>query len=118
MNVVRSYGNTTGCNPSDPTSWTETRYPIGELTNPPFMKAGNTPRLLKAFYQLAGDNWIKKNLWALFPIRFPVKRKLLIPDGMWMPVSQASIFKTIFNGESISNQEVVPCSCFFVFRCY
>ncbi len=73
--------NATGCNPSDPTSWTEPVIRIGELTNPPFIEAGNTPRLLKAFYQLAGDNWIKKESMGSFPIRFPVKKEAI--DTGW-----------------------------------
>jgi len=60
-------------NPNEPAMWTKPVIRIGEIALEPFQKAANTPALLEAYHQLAGDNWLPKMSLGTFPIRFPSK---------------------------------------------
>jgi hypothetical protein len=65
----------TGCDPSDPATWTMPVVRIGEMTTAPFRAAANTTVLHEAFDQLVGpDNWIPRESLGSFPIRFPVNK--------------------------------------------
>ena len=61
----------TQTDPDDPATWTQPVVRIGEIGLPPFQQAANTPVLLQAFQQLAGDNWLPRTSLGSFPIRFP-----------------------------------------------
>ncbi|MBL7783223.1 MAG: hypothetical protein JNM22_18480 [Saprospiraceae bacterium] len=63
----------TQADPDDPDTWTQPVVRIGEIGLPPFQAAANTPVLLEAFQQLAGDNWLPRASLGSFPIRFPSK---------------------------------------------
>lgn len=66
----------TGCNPADPGSWSRAVISIGELSDPPFRLAANSPLLLNAFDQLAGaGNWSPGTTMGSFPIRFPSREE-------------------------------------------
>ncbi|WP_211295312.1 phytanoyl-CoA dioxygenase family protein [Neolewinella xylanilytica] len=56
---------------SDPASWTEPVIRIGELAQPPFIKAANSSVLVQCYEDLLGDNWLPKTSLGSFPIRFP-----------------------------------------------
>lgn len=64
-------------NPNEPATWTQPVIRLGEIALKPFQQAANTPVLLQAFSQLAGDNWLPKTSLGSFPIRFPSK----VPAG-------------------------------------
>lgn len=57
--------------PGKPETWTRPVIWIGELGFEPFKKAANTPVLINAFHQLAGDNWLPRATLGSFPVRFP-----------------------------------------------
>lgn len=59
--------------PEKPQNWTQPVIRIGELGSEPFKQAANTPMLVKAYDQLAFDNWIPRTTIGSFPIRFPSK---------------------------------------------
>jgi Phytanoyl-CoA dioxygenase (PhyH) len=59
--------------PNEPASWTQPVIRLGEIALEPFLQAANTPALVQAFYQLAGDNWLPKTSLGSFPVRFPSK---------------------------------------------
>ena len=59
--------------PDKPETWTQPVIWIGDLDFEPFRKAANTPFLLNAFSQLAGNNWWPRTTLGSFPIRFPSK---------------------------------------------
>jgi hypothetical protein len=62
----------TGCDPLDRTTWTRPVVRLGAYFTPPFQTAANTPRLTRAFDQLAGvDRWQPLKGLGTFPIRFP-----------------------------------------------
>jgi hypothetical protein len=62
----------TGCDPNDPTTWTEPVIRLGDYAQEPFRKAANTPILHAAFNQLVGEaKWIPRASLGTFPIRFP-----------------------------------------------
>ena len=62
----------TGCDPDNPSTWTEPVIRIGELGLEPFKRAANTALLHRAFDQLAGKgNWLPRETLGSFPIRFP-----------------------------------------------
>jgi hypothetical protein len=61
-----------GCQPADPSSWTKQVVWLGYYSQPPFIQAANTPKLHKAFNQLAGlGNWKTPETLGTFPVRFP-----------------------------------------------
>ena len=63
-----------GYNAKDPTSWLQPVVRLGEMFQPPFQQAANSPRLLAAFDQLLGEGkWIPRNSLGSFPLRFPHK---------------------------------------------
>jgi hypothetical protein len=62
----------TGCDPLDSTTWTRPVVRLGGYSDPPFLAAANTPRLVGAINQLAGANrWAPLKGLGTFPIRFP-----------------------------------------------
>ncbi|MEV8034868.1 phytanoyl-CoA dioxygenase family protein [Streptomyces sp. NPDC086182] len=85
----------TGCDPDDPATWTEPVIRLGSCAQEPFRTAENTPRLLRAFDQLAGPGrWIPRTSIGSIPIRFPHPRS---PgddgwhiDGSYHPEEQKS----------------------------
>ena len=70
------------CDPNNPETWVQPVIRIGEIGLEPFKKAANTPLLLHAFDQLAGQgNWLPRSTLGSFPIRFPSKEKAI--DTGW-----------------------------------
>ena len=62
----------TGCDPNDPSTWTEPVIRLGMYSQPPFVEAANTPVLYAAFDQLVGaDRWLPCQSMGTFPVRFP-----------------------------------------------
>jgi hypothetical protein len=57
---------------TDPSTWREPVVRLGMYTDPPFVHAANTPRLISAFDQLAGPGaWRPCRAMGTFPVRFP-----------------------------------------------
>ena len=64
----------TGCNPEDPSTWTQPVVWLGNYSQPPFVQAANTPQLQVAFDQLVGKGrWKPLRSMGSFPVRFPAK---------------------------------------------
>jgi hypothetical protein len=62
----------TGCDESDPTTWTKPVIRLGTYGQEPFAKAANMPVLHQAFDQLVGPGrWQPRGDLGTFPIRFP-----------------------------------------------
>ncbi len=62
----------TGCDPHDPTTWTQPVIRLGDYGQEPFRKAVNMPRLHAAFDQLEGPGgWLPRSSLGTFPVRFP-----------------------------------------------
>ena len=62
----------TGCDESDPTTWTKPVIRLGNYAQGPFTEAANTPVLHQAFDQLVGPgHWQARHDLGTFPIRFP-----------------------------------------------
>jgi hypothetical protein len=62
----------TGCDPADPSTWTKPVIRLGMYMQEPFVRAANTPVLLRAFDELVGeDGWEPCRAMGTFPIRFP-----------------------------------------------
>jgi len=62
----------TGCDPSDPSTWTRPVIRLLDYPQEPFRIAANTPTLHAAFDDLVGkDRWIPRASLGTFPIRFP-----------------------------------------------
>lgn len=62
----------TGCAEHDPSTWTRPVVRIGEIPNPLFRDAANTPTLHAAFDALVGPGrWLPRGSVGTFPIRFP-----------------------------------------------
>ncbi|HLV64585.1 MAG TPA: phytanoyl-CoA dioxygenase [Polyangiaceae bacterium] len=62
----------TGCAEDAPATWTRPVVRIGELPNPLFRDAGNTPKLHAAYDALVGrGRWLPRGSLGTFPIRFP-----------------------------------------------
>lgn len=62
----------TGCAEDAPSAWTRPVVRIGEISNPPFREAANTPRLHAAYDALVGPGrWVPRDSLGTFPIRFP-----------------------------------------------
>jgi Phytanoyl-CoA dioxygenase (PhyH) len=62
----------TGCDPHDPTTWTQPVIRLGLYGQAPFVKAANTPILHHAFDQLVGPGrWLRRLNLGTFPVRFP-----------------------------------------------
>jgi hypothetical protein len=61
-----------GLSSDEPAGWTRPVIRVGSKSSPSFIEAANTPRLHKAYDQLAGDGrWIAPKGLGTFPIRFP-----------------------------------------------
>ncbi|MDQ1471458.1 MAG: hypothetical protein QOJ99_2938 [Bryobacterales bacterium] len=62
----------TGCDESDPATWTKPVIRLGMYGQEPFVRAANTPVLHQAFDQLVGPGrWLPRTNLGTFPIRFP-----------------------------------------------
>jgi hypothetical protein len=62
----------TGCDEHAPSTWTRPVVRIGEIPNPLFREAANTPKLHAAYDALVGrDRWLPRASLGTFPIRFP-----------------------------------------------
>jgi hypothetical protein len=62
----------TGCAEGDPSTWTRPVVRIGEIPNPLFIEAANTPTLHAAYDALVGEGrWLSRASLGTFPIRFP-----------------------------------------------
>ena len=62
----------TGCAEDAPSTWTRPVVRIGEIANPLFREAANTPRLHAAYDALVGPGrWSPRGSIGTFPIRFP-----------------------------------------------
>ncbi|NGM44135.1 phytanoyl-CoA dioxygenase [Rhodobacter sp. SGA-6-6] len=62
----------TGLSPDEPQHWTQPVIRIASMATPAFVQAANTPRLHRAYDQLAGQGrWIAPRGLGTFPIRFP-----------------------------------------------
>ena len=62
----------TGCDPSDPSTWTKPVVWLGDHDQEPFRRAVNTPQLHAAFDQLVGKGrWKPRQSLGTFPVRFP-----------------------------------------------
>jgi hypothetical protein len=61
-----------GCDPDDPSSWTQPVIRLGMYSGEPFVSAANTPLLHDAFDHLVGrGRWERCLSMGTFPIRFP-----------------------------------------------
>jgi hypothetical protein len=62
----------TGCAENTPATWTRPVVRVGEIPNPLFRQAANTPRLHAAYDALVGPGrWKPRDSLGTFPIRFP-----------------------------------------------
>lgn len=62
----------TGCREDEPSTWNRPVVRIGQIPNPLFREAANTPRLRTAFDTLVGPSrWQPLGSLGTFPIRFP-----------------------------------------------
>ncbi|TLV03279.1 phytanoyl-CoA dioxygenase family protein [Dyadobacter luticola] len=62
----------TGCDPTNPATWTKPVIRLGDYAQEPFRQAVNAPRLHKAFDQLVGaGKWLPRYSLGTFPVRFP-----------------------------------------------
>jgi hypothetical protein len=62
----------TGCDPNDPATWAKPVIRVGEVSDPAFAEAANTPRLHEAFDALVGKGrWLPCQRMISFPVRFP-----------------------------------------------
>lgn len=61
-----------GCDPQDPTTWTEPVVRVPNLSTPPFVEAATTGALHEAYDQLVGEGgWSPMMGLGTFPLRFP-----------------------------------------------
>jgi hypothetical protein len=61
-----------GCDPDDPSTWTEPVVRLGGIATPPFRAAANMPELHEAYDQLVGPGrWQAPMGLGTFPLRFP-----------------------------------------------
>jgi hypothetical protein len=61
-----------GLSPDKPDNWIQPVVRVGTKTSPPFIEAANTPRLHRAYDELAGNGrWLVPKALGTFPIRFP-----------------------------------------------
>lgn len=61
-----------GCSEDAPSTWTRPVVRVGEIPNPLFREAANTPTLHAAFDALVGaGRWLPRGSLGTFPIRFP-----------------------------------------------
>ncbi len=62
----------TGCDPSNPATWTRPVIRLGNYDQAPFALAANTPTLHAAYDALVGHGrWLPRNGLGTFPVRFP-----------------------------------------------
>jgi hypothetical protein len=65
----------TGCDPDSTATWTKPVIRLGMYSQPPFVRAANTPVLHQAFDQLVGSGrWLPCLRMGTFPIRFPSRQ--------------------------------------------
>ena len=76
-----------GLSPDEPRTWIEPVIRVSSKASRPFIEAANTPRLHKAYDQLAGaGRWLAPKGLGTFPIRFP-SSKPAGDDGWHIDVS-------------------------------
>ena len=64
-----------GCDPNDPSTWTQPVIRLGDYAQEPFRLAVNTPILHAAADQLVGKGrWAPRGSIGTFPIRFPSEK--------------------------------------------
>ncbi|WP_028932671.1 phytanoyl-CoA dioxygenase family protein [Pseudonocardia spinosispora] len=79
----------TGCDPEDPSTWTEPVIRLSDFATEPFRRAANTPVLHEAFDQLVGSGrWVPRGSLGTFPVRFPTEQ-LPTDDGWHVEASFA-----------------------------
>ena len=62
----------TGCDESDPGTWTKPVIRLSMYGQEPFVRAANTGTLHQAFNQLVGaGRWLARTTLGTFPVRFP-----------------------------------------------
>ena len=62
----------TGCDPSNPSTWTRSVIRLGNYNQEPFALAANTPALHAAYDALVGEGrWLPRGGLGTFPVRFP-----------------------------------------------
>lgn len=62
----------TGCDPDDPSTWTQPVVRLDQFDQAPFREAANTPVLRNALDQLVGEGrWLPRGGLGTFPVRFP-----------------------------------------------
>jgi Phytanoyl-CoA dioxygenase (PhyH) len=62
----------TGCDPHDPSSWTQPVIRLNDYAQEPFRQAVNTPRLHAAYDKLVGrGRWQRRDSLGTWPVRFP-----------------------------------------------
>ncbi len=75
----------TGCDPSDPTTWTHPVIRLGDYPQEPFRLAANAPLLHAAADQLVGkEGGCLVVVWELSPSVFPANVILAMRGGMQM----------------------------------
>lgn len=68
----RELWQASGCDPDDPTTWTQPVVRLDAFATAPFVAAATTPVLHAAFDQLVGrGQWIPRTGLGTFPLRFP-----------------------------------------------
>jgi hypothetical protein len=61
-----------GCDPHNPSTWTQPVVRLGIYDDDPFARAANTPALHHAFDRLVGKGrWLPRTSLGTFPVRFP-----------------------------------------------
>ncbi|MDF2258214.1 phytanoyl-CoA dioxygenase family protein [Streptomyces ferralitis] len=62
----------TGMDRDDPATWRQPVYWVGDMAQPPFTEAANSPALRAAFDRLTGNGrWTPRGSLGAFPLRFP-----------------------------------------------
>jgi hypothetical protein len=90
----------TGCDPQAPATWTKPVHRVGDMAQPPFVEAANTPVLHDAFDRLVGaGRWVPRPSLGSFPLRFPHEEE---PDdagwhieGSYLPEGESWYFANL-----------------------
>ena len=90
----------TGCDPDQPSTWTQPVVWLGDYAQEPFRKAVNTEILHAAFDQLVGTGrWVPRTSLGSFPSGFLARTILVEPAGMLTRVFlQMGLQNRIWNG--------------------
>ncbi|MES2290286.1 MAG: phytanoyl-CoA dioxygenase family protein [Pseudomonadota bacterium] len=77
----------TGCDPDNPSTWTQPVVRLDQFSQAPFREAANMPKLCGAFDQLVGaGRWYPRGSLGTFPVRFP-SQESVGDDGWHIDVS-------------------------------